>query len=838
MSSATTIIDQLEIIIDNMLLEHKTGLILAGATGIGKTSFIKQMGQLFGLPVFLVEAPHVTPEHLINIPFLVIKPTGQEKKNKDEFVNQLEKDNKYSVVLSKSYLATELNTARRLSDAQLLQQIYKSSRTFQEIWQEMGGDQNTIPREILKVRAKYRGILFLDEYFRNTDSTVRNILRGILNGKIGNDRVPKGVYVIYASNFSDVGNTVEPPALNADFKKLDFKPPSKDEFFNYMVAKFEKDTDNKLKPEVIEAFKKEVKEEHISYDDLETEIRTSPRRWEQLLLYINASIPVKSEKDAARLLASVRANFQHENTVSSLHKLVEGIVRKIIAKSTPNFANVTALSNEEWRDILAHQIEIKIKVGEARSYIPAIQGPPGIGKTAAVLDITNELNMRLVYIDCSLLDVEEITGIPIPSEGTGDEEGQMSTDFGEPSLYKKIQEEIRIADADFFGNPEISKEEKAAYKKKKYKYVIFFDELNRCKTSGVFNSLRRVILEKSFTDQLRLPKDSIIVAALNPYDRGTQQLTNHVRDSMDLVDTAPSWSATIQYIKSISDSEQYAEYRPEAKSAALSLLSGFVSTFAIKRNVDNIRENARNYWIKVGSDMVYISPREYTTMYLDLIAALERGFRKQTQNSKENIDRLTKISQETMMRTISMVFEKHQVNSPEWVRGFENWVARIFQEQITKKRDASVTLKDVFDHVLENPLDHLKDDPEFVNYVNNKFSVAKFSEDLDNYLDHLCKKEKEVVDLLLKKTHKKKEFRDAAIIELDEFTDKINYLIDEILIAARANNLSGDIIDQMKSTIQNKVSSLPGADWAKYGEEIMEYFLRSAALFDAFKAST
>ena len=49
MSSATTIIDQLEIIIDNMLLEHKTGLILSGATVIGKTSFIKQMGQLFGL---------------------------------------------------------------------------------------------------------------------------------------------------------------------------------------------------------------------------------------------------------------------------------------------------------------------------------------------------------------------------------------------------------------------------------------------------------------------------------------------------------------------------------------------------------------------------------------------------------------------------------------------------------------------------------------------------------------------------------------------------------------------------------------------------------------------
>ena len=93
-------------------------------------------------------------------------------------------------------------------------------------------------------------------------------------------------------------------------------------------------------------------------------------------------------------------------------------------------------------------------------------------------------------------------------------------------------------------------------------------------------------------------------------------------------------------------------------------------------------------------------------------------------------------------------------------------------------------------------------------------------------MDHLCKKEKQVIDLLITNSHPKKELRDTIVVELDEFVDKIRYLINEILIAAKANNLSGDIIDQMKSTIQNKIAALPGLPWDKQGDIVQEYFTK------------
>ena len=51
---------QIEQVLDNMRLKHGTGLLLAGTTGIGKTTFVEDFAKLIGLSLIVIEAPHVT----------------------------------------------------------------------------------------------------------------------------------------------------------------------------------------------------------------------------------------------------------------------------------------------------------------------------------------------------------------------------------------------------------------------------------------------------------------------------------------------------------------------------------------------------------------------------------------------------------------------------------------------------------------------------------------------------------------------------------------------------------------------------------------------------------
>lgn len=404
---------QIEQVLDNMGLSHGTGLMLAGPTGIGKTTFVKQLGRLLGMPVILVEAPHITEEHLINIPFIVFEPTGG--KGKGSAVS-MDKAN-WHVQLGQSHLAAELNRKKAIPDNSLLSEIRGADANLRKLWSNMGGTDKTIPAEIAELRSKFRVILFLDEYFRQTSANVRNILRGILNGRIGNDRMPPHVYVIYASNLTDVGATIEQIPLNADFKKINYQPPTSEEFFHYLTSKFEADTGTALKPQVVEAFRKVITDKHVSYDDAATEIRTSPRRWEQIVLYVNANVPVQDSKSAAALLSSVKSMFQDGNQISKLAEITEAAVREIVkSTSGEELADTAALGASEWRDTLLHQVQTKMKLGDKRTYVPVVAGMPGIGKTAQAIDVAQKLNMLMIHIDCSTLTTDEITGIPIPRQ--------------------------------------------------------------------------------------------------------------------------------------------------------------------------------------------------------------------------------------------------------------------------------------------------------------------------------------------------------------------------------------------------------------------------------------
>lgn len=795
-------VSSVEQVLDNMGVSHGTGLLLAGSTGIGKTTFIKQVGKILGMSIILIEAPHITEEHLINIPFITFKPQNQKK---DGSV-QIDLNN-FDVSLAKSHLASELKSSVPLSDQEYLRTIQNSDDNTKSIYKELGGEVDKIPDEISAVRHQYKVILFLDEYFRQTSANVRNILRGILNGRIGNDRIPPQVYVIYASNLSDTGSTIEQIPLNADFKVMDFKAPTKDEFFHYFISRFQKSSTVKLDPIVINSFYKALDDTHISHDDVETGVRTSPRRWEQLLLYVNASLPIDSKEKAGAVLANVKANFSSEEETSTLYKVADDIVREIIEK-TGNVAHKNVPPNEagKWRQTLENQIETKMKLGNARTYIPIVMGMPGIGKTAQMASIANDLNLRLISIDASTLSTDDITGIPIPGkeEGNLTEADNLAVRFAEPALYQRIMTDIKEADDEFMSDPHISKEKKAAYQSQKFKYLIFFDELNRVSSPNVFNSLRRVILEKSFNDKLKLPDSAIIVAAMNPGDKGTAELTSHLKDAVDLIDAHPDWPSFVEWLQSYSNvAPNLKNYSAGAKDIAFKVVNSFANTLTIKRPMANIKAGSMKFYVKIqDQENMYISPREYWTMYADLVAGISRALKK----SDFSEDTLYKAVLQKLDSTLKWIMQKHEIDSPHFLSAVADWLKQEMDKLMIKKRGA-ISLESMLDDVMKDSTKHLKDDQDFTNYVQN-FDLNKFSEEIDNYFEKILAEE-----------HKRYEALSKNVVKVDDkvklknklqhdLVSKIEYILTEIEEAVDANNVAGDVIDGMHDRIMNKLPSL------------------------------
>jgi len=84
------VLDIIEQVLEHMYTmteyEHHSSVMLAGDPGIGKTTFVKTLSELLGLQLTTIEIPHVSEEHLINIPFILYDPINK-KEVKDKIIS-------------------------------------------------------------------------------------------------------------------------------------------------------------------------------------------------------------------------------------------------------------------------------------------------------------------------------------------------------------------------------------------------------------------------------------------------------------------------------------------------------------------------------------------------------------------------------------------------------------------------------------------------------------------------------------------------------------------------------------------------------------------------------
>ena len=785
-------------VVDNMLSGASKRLMIGGDTGLGKSSFVKQFAKVFGFPSIIIEIPHTVEEQIINIPFIVTDANGNRRQGYDQV------DTKgVTVELGTSYLASELQKMNKLSDTEYASKVKQYDPNLQAL---ITAYEEENPGEIARIRSRYNRILFLDEFFRQTTPAIRNILRNILNGKIGNDPIPAGTYVMYASNLEDVGGSMDPQSQHTSFLNVEFKPPSKEEWLSYTVSRALQ-SKIQLKQDVIDVFDKSLKDENVSHNDITTGIRTSPRRWSEIFVYINNHYPFKSPETVGILLTTIKRQFQtDEGATSALYYVLEEMLKELTIKSNIDPNSVRAVSPTEWRKVLAQQVMTAADAGEMKKYVPVIQGLPGVGKTA-VGEIFEEppYNMRFISILATTLTRDSVIGIPLPEREK--DKKKMGVTFAAPELYIKIMNMIEEADREYFND--LKEQERLGelkgrtaeevyenYQNQKYKYLIFFDEINRVKDVSIFNSLRRLILEKEFNEQYKLPKECLMLGAMNPSDLGTQPLTSHFRDAIDLIDVEPSWKEFLTYLNNrIPDVKK--DYNPSDISitTAKKIIEEFPKVFTDKRR----DRQSNEFYVNAGTTEVYISPRDYDNLFRELVSGIDRIVRSVAQKIKKNISfsneeinsKIVNVAIEKINATLSERFYQAGMGIP---LGFMDKVQQMLEQivdvSLVKER-TKAGISSIFSEVI-NGTTVLKDDFDFDNYMTT-YTPATFTKDFNDFL----------ID----------NFKNLDNIQKVEIALKaITTIATQIKEAVEQNDLNTDVFDRVEDVthdfLNNIISSL------------------------------
>lgn len=597
-------------VILHMLGSEKGKLLLTGDPGTGKSRTVETVISLLKMQVITLEAPHVNEEGIINIPYI-----SRRGNNIEEFNDTYkEGSSDFEVVNAESNIITRIKRLKPITDSEY-NSFIKSNKSLQELAEKY----KTVIENLGK---QYTVVLFIDEFYRTGSKRIQNLFRTILNGRLGTTPIPANAYIIFASNMDNSDGSLDDIPLNHQFNQIDFDTPSKNDFFKYLADRFvdeENPETSKLQPEVYNKFEEALQDIEFGTKDETTDagIRVSPRRWEEIIKYVNANIPVQTELAAKQLLTFVKDNMKDYRTseVSSLLpkylKVVKDLIKETSNIDVEKLEKLEPLEPKEWQTTLANQIETKLKLGDDRKYMPIISGAPGIGKTTVIEVVAKKYNLKKIEIDVSTLNADDSIGLVLPRT---EPDGTITSEFTDPPLYTQIMSEY---------DDSLVPEKGYAYT-----HVLFLDEITRASSIKVFNSIRSLMLDKKIGSK-KIPSKILILGAMNPFDVGAIELSDHMIDVVDIVSAEPNYEESMKRFTEKTYTKSYDRYIGfRISDIILDMHRSIVSLLESKVYPDGEKimdTNIRKFYFTDGFNVFYISPREFDDMIFGSLGDIQNG---------------------------------------------------------------------------------------------------------------------------------------------------------------------------------------------------------------------
>ena len=156
--------------------QEKGSLLLKGDPGSGKTSSLQQFADIIGMKIITIEAPHVSEDAIISVPYLVKTGMNTEKKTM-EMKEDKNAAMGFEVITAESSLITDLKNKKPMKQAEWDKAVNK--------YAHIAKIREDYRKPIDKIRGTYNTILFLDEFYRTNSKRIQNLFRTILNGYLG-----------------------------------------------------------------------------------------------------------------------------------------------------------------------------------------------------------------------------------------------------------------------------------------------------------------------------------------------------------------------------------------------------------------------------------------------------------------------------------------------------------------------------------------------------------------------------------------------------------------------------------------------------------------------------
>jgi len=708
-------------VILNMRGASKGKLLLTGDPGTGKTSTIKTVIALLKLNLVIVEAPHISEENIISVPYLIKRGVKEENATAEYTDN----GSGFDVINAESNLITTLKKAKPIRDNE-----YNMWLNANKLMAPLADKY----KRIIDEKIPYTNVLFIDEFYRTGNKRIQNLFRTILNGNIGTTPIPANTYIIYASNMDDSDGSLDTISLNQQFNEIGFDKPSKADFMRYMADNFTNvdvntgEEDEKkssiISKDVYNAFLDSLTDDELGGKDESTEaqIRISPRRWEEIIKYVSNSLPPADANEAAQLLTFLRDNMSDYTTgeVSQLFEKYEKIVKKLMNDSGDiDTTEITPIDSTNWRDNFEGQLRTKLKMGGARKYMPVISGKPGIGKTALIDDVARKYNLRKIVIDASVLEPEDVIGLTTPAMHS---DGTMSTEFTTPPLYKLIMAGYKPGVEPEPGNV--------------YTHILFLDELSRTNTK-VFNGLRALMLDKKVGPK-KIPDDIMIIGAMNPFDSGTSVLTDHMKDVVDVIQADGNINETYDFFEKC---EIYKRGNSilgiELSDVVMGMFKETVDLFKSDVDVDgeSLSFHTKPFYWTDGLNVVYISPREFQDLILGSIEDCLNSLEMENDLENKNdfniddvplyVDTVQEAIRDKYTSVFKFILSKQKLTETDFMEKYQSHVDAMILRSTsiltdafnTIKSDAVVTLASIFERA--KSVQEMLDYPDIKNILEN-----------------------------------------------------------------------------------------------------------------------